>query len=311
MGRNKLIGILQILFLLHAPEIQAQENSASMQFNNDIWNKTDRYYTSGLHFSITHQALVRPLSNLLNKKHIAAEQCAAALNLFQDLYTPSVYNTNVYNPFDRPYAAILGVSYKLSYVQAKQKHAVTAELMAGVIGKAALGEEVQNGLHEIIENLDALGWSYQIRNGFLCNINLGYEQRLIHQGVFHWNAIANSAIGSYQQNLEFGTAVHFGPKLFFQEKALPKSSKRFSHAFSASTKLRVVAHDASLQGAYFQNYTYGLAPSDVNRYVLFSSLQYQMRYENFQCRLVQNFISPEFKQGLSHRWVGIEIGLTF
>src|SRR6185437_11421343 len=66
------------------------------------------------------------------------------------------------DPHDRPYAGYLAGT--LSLIQDNPRWRSLLAFSVGVIGPAALGEEVQNGFHSIIGDPSTKGWGYQLPN---------------------------------------------------------------------------------------------------------------------------------------------------
>jgi hypothetical protein len=283
---------------------RAQERQFSFSLNNDIWNKTDRYYSNGFHASFTNPRFIIPLMAL-----DSVQLKTAGVNLFQDVYTPAVYNTNVYDPFDRPYAAVLAAEYFLAFQ--KKQQAFKPSMLIGVIGKAALGQEVQNGVHEVIDNLEALGWGYQLKNGFLINVGLNYQYALIQLPLQQFSVIGNVNAGTYRNNVELGAQYQIGNRTMLQPKGILSLSGNWSHSVMAEAKIRAVGYDATLQGAWGQNYTYGIPNDRINRLPFIGAIGYTVRYKNIQFALEQNFQSAEFDGAENHRWLGLTIAGYF
>jgi hypothetical protein len=66
-------------------------------------------------------------------------------------------------------------------------------------------------------------------------------------------------------------------------------------------------HDATLQGALFQNYVYGLEWNELEPFTFTSQLEYRVRYKKVQLGIINMFLSPEFKYGKSHSWSTINL----
>ncbi len=301
--------LLWIICLLQAATAFAQ-SVVSLDFSNDVWNKTDRYYTTGWRLAYMSPKLARPVVHWFPKISAKAVRNMATIDVFQDAYTPSTYNTNVYNPNDRPYSAVLATTY--SYVQQSEKSAVQARVLLGLIGKEALGEDVQNKVHDIIDNLHAMGWAYQVKTGVLANIGLGYEHNLIDLTNARVSGVTGAALGTYKINAQLGATVYIGKQK--ETYSLPlkhAEGKWFSHQLIIQSIATAVVHDATLQGALFQNYTYGLPADKVEHLTLRSKLEYRVLLGHFQLDLSQYIQSPEFDAALWHKWVTIKLGYWF
>lgn len=96
------------------------------------------------------------------------------VSLNHQIYTPNNTNDSRLLRRDRPYAAWLNLAFS---IQLKNKHrAQTLDASFGVIGPAALGEQVQNGFHRFVGTSTAQGWSHQL--GDEPAVQLSYQQRI-------------------------------------------------------------------------------------------------------------------------------------
>lgn len=136
----------------------------TLQDENDVAVRTDRFYTNGTRFGWTSPTGVLP-HFLADLGHIAwgdTGKQRLSLDLSQLLFTPVDTQINPPNPFDRPYAGVLLGS--LSLIQDTDTTRSTLGLSLGVIGPAAGGKWVQNTFHSLIRDPQSKGWGYQIHN---------------------------------------------------------------------------------------------------------------------------------------------------
>lgn len=159
--------------------------------NDKYFAGTDQNYTNGLKLSALSTDLrsftdesvpapVRGLSRLLGNLVPPDKPYKLGLSLGQNIYTPADTQTTAYQPNDRPYAAwlYLGVAFHIYYPPAEiggTARLDVFEINAGVVGPAALGREVQNGFHDLINEDHAQGWDNQIHNE--PGLNLVYERK--------------------------------------------------------------------------------------------------------------------------------------
>ena len=301
--------VLLFFFLLfNASLIFAQSSFVGLEFSNDVWHRTDRYYTQGLRLSYANNKLTKPFESFLPRLKDSLGYSIAQIDLFQDIYTPSVYNTNVFDPQDRPYSATLGFSYRYIKLTNNKKNMLQLNAVFGIIGKAALGKYIQNGVHEIIENLDAMGWSYQLRTGVLLNFGVDYEKNLFKLKYLNGSAFGSVDIGSYKTNVKSGLTLNLSKGIHYTNIPLiPRKSSPFIQTILFKNYASFIMHDATLQGALFQNYVYGLEWNELEPLTFTSQLEYRVRYKNVQLGIINMFLSPEFKYGKSHSWSTINI----
>jgi hypothetical protein len=158
--------------------------------NDKYFAGTDRAYTNGLKLSY----LSPDLSTLRSPEVAAPARLFAealgrfvpeghtykfGLSLGQNIYTPEDTAATAYQPDDRPYAAWLygGVALHVLHPVEPGRSARLDifELNLGLVGPSALGEDVQNGFHDLIDVAEARGWDNQLRDE--PGINLIYERR--------------------------------------------------------------------------------------------------------------------------------------
>lgn len=130
---------------------------------NDSVTPSDREYTSGVKlFHVSDEGRGRALARaLLRAGEGAGTRYGVALG--QSLYTPSTLAAVAPPPGERPYAAWL---YTELSVYARRRSGALDILTAdvGVVGPAALGEEAQDAIHDIIGAGRAQGWRSQLPN---------------------------------------------------------------------------------------------------------------------------------------------------
>jgi len=124
---------------------------------------TDRYYTNGLRLGYTSPTDAMPDAlNGVADKLWGPGQRRWSFNLSQQIYTP--FNTAAQIPpaGDMPYSGLLMGSFGLnSDTETSRSH---FGLGLGVIGPAAMGEQVQNGFHDLIGQGHNNGWGSQLKN---------------------------------------------------------------------------------------------------------------------------------------------------
>jgi hypothetical protein len=134
-------------------------------------NPTDRWYTQGLELNYlsapiagTGVAAFLP-SSYLDPGSFRTQRFELVFG--QSLFTPENLTLNPPDPRDRPYAGWLYVGAGL-YQETDHHSLDHLQLLLGVVGPDALGEEVQNGFHGFLNGLisqhQAAGWGYQLSN---------------------------------------------------------------------------------------------------------------------------------------------------
>jgi lipid A 3-O-deacylase len=135
----------------------------TLQLENDALAGTDRYYTAGERVGITLPTGQVPDALAGLGKYLFGEgQQRLAFGLSQLLFTPANTQISPPNPQDRPYAGLL--LGNLALIQDTTRNRTMLSLQAGVIGPAALGEELQNTFHRLLGQTTNKGWHYQLPN---------------------------------------------------------------------------------------------------------------------------------------------------
>lgn len=145
--------------------IYIEENDALMP------SPTDRWYTQGLQLGYL-SAPVRgtPMAVFLPAYYLDPGSFSTRrfeIIFGQSIFTPENLRLNPPDPTDRPYAGWLYAGAGL--YQETDRHSLDhVQLLVGIVGPAALGEEVQNGFHHLISGVNsqvtAAGWGSQLKN---------------------------------------------------------------------------------------------------------------------------------------------------
>jgi hypothetical protein len=189
------------------------------QLDNDQFAFTpardERWYTSGEFLRIAFET-----PRDAPDARLAAAWCSHVLgcdtgstihrvwSLGHAIYTPQFPGTQSPQPDDRPYAAALygGVATVVHGEFVRQ----TLELKLGVVGPAALGEEVQNLLHRIIGQAQVQGWQWQVRAQPL--VALGWSRLSRHRlgSGFDWVGRTALELGTPVTQAGAGAIVRMG-----------------------------------------------------------------------------------------------------
>jgi hypothetical protein len=153
--------------------------------NDSLFFDSDEHYTQGLRFAYLGPDVAgdsgwnRPFDALAGLLPVFAAGEAErsrryALSIGQSFFTPEVISVNPPDPLDRPYAGWLyaGASLLQDTDRRMLEH---LELQLGVVGPAALGEQVQRAWHDHVAGADPEGWDSQLPNE--PGLVLSYERK--------------------------------------------------------------------------------------------------------------------------------------
>lgn len=247
--------------------------SLTFSYENDLLGGTDRYYTSGLQIAARSPAsdppgLLRWLDQRLDALGWGGD-VRWGFGIGHQIYTPRDTLTPRPDPRDRPYAGFLYGALVLQR-QEGQRALSTFELQAGVVGPSALGEFVQNNVHDLIRDFSANGWDRQLKDEPALNLVFERIQRLEapRLGRFEIDAlpaltlslgnVATYAGAGLTLRVGQGLDADFGPprirpalvgSAFFE----PRAGGEFGWYVFAGGQGRAVGRDIFLDGNSFRD----------------------------------------------------------
>jgi lipid A 3-O-deacylase len=150
-----------------APPVRPDPDSIiTIQVENDavstLKGTSDQYYTSGIRLGYTSGADAFEPAASLGHSIWGDGTTRVSLDIVQSLFTPRDTQLDPPNPADRPYTGELLASLGLIHDTANTRDLISLSL--GVVGPAALGEEVQNGFHNLIGDTPNRGWHDQVQD---------------------------------------------------------------------------------------------------------------------------------------------------
>ena len=257
-------------------------HSVTLYSENDrYFAGTDRHYTNGAKLTVAGtvphalpSALYRTLDDFGRQLrvfeppsvHGQPVDLKLAFSLGQNIYTPTEIHTTAPQPNDRPYAAWLygSVAFQRQEIDLFQ----TIELQLGALGPMALGRQIQNGFHDLIQVAHADGWGHQLRNepGVVLAYDWRYRARrnstsALPDTGFSYDLIRRFGVnlGNISTNLHGGPLLRagwnvpddFGPDLIRSAGGGEDKIRGFSAFLFASADARLVARDAFLDGNLF------------------------------------------------------------
>ena len=228
---------------------------------------TDRYYVNGLQVTWTS-----------NPGHVPGALAALghavwgngtqriSLGLLQKIYTPA--DTKAINPplNDEPYAGLLVAQIKL--IQDTDRTRSVLGLDAGVIGRDAGAQIMQNGFHTVIGQSGTHGWAYQLPSEPALDAIVSRTWRFPTGHLFGLETDALPQIGGmvgltedYVQpavmfRIGQGLNADFGPPLIRPGASGSHAYtpvRNLSWYFFAGVAGKFIAHDEFLQGSNFQD----------------------------------------------------------
>ncbi len=299
----------------------SRESGLFINFDNDILNYTDRFYTNGIRIDLITPALhANPAARLLLPYPRNAVSYYG-LSLVQNMYTPSTTKTGGILFGDRPYSAYLYLSTFKITNDLPRKYRQYSELSLGIIGPDSYGEWVQRSFHNSVPtNHEPLGWEFQIKDDLVANYRVDMEKGWYSGRNAEVMTMAGGSLGTLYTHLQGGIHVRAGWLNPWFTSPLPvraagryrKGLRPFECSFFVKSAGRLVGYNATLQGGMFnKSSVYTIAEPQISRFVLRSSAGITVSWKGLGMEVEQFILSPEFSGGLWHKWVHIAVKFSF
>ena len=275
---------------------------------------TDDAYTAGTRIDLFYRPAHRP-HGLLGKWAPGAGDRTIDIygwGVMQLMYTPENLSQPAFQPNDYPYScALIATHTRYSYNPVRH-YDLQTELVMGVLGPAALGQQTQSLVHRLTGYIAPKGWGTQFRNAPLLNINLTAEKQLFAAG----NTLRIIGGGQlYAGTMQNGAAVYplillgkMAPYFdgFFSQYASPgrdhRGWKSWQLYFMAKPELQYFLTNALLEGGLFTTNTDKLQPPHPALQPLFSTLAFGgvLTRGRLGISFVQNISSAALKKLYCH-----------
>ncbi|VAX27751.1 hypothetical protein MNBD_IGNAVI01-2720 [hydrothermal vent metagenome] len=280
----------------------AEKTVVQFKWSNDFIYQTDYYYTNGFAFEVLGPwAEANPINSILipsSKKNISQ----FGITLVQDIYTPRErYNVEEQLEGDRPFAAYLLLGFIKKSIDPENKIKITSELQIGVLGPAALGEQTQNGIHDMLPTSSRInGWENQISNSLAIDYSAEFYKALFEFSWFDFSGIVKGKLGTPFTQAEIGGAIRLGWFDSYPQGFEMFSPKNWTAYFFAEVFGKSVGYNATLQGGLFSTSIYTL--EKINRFIGSYRLGISATYNLFTIEMAVTYNTPEFPGALSHKW---------
>jgi hypothetical protein len=282
-------------------------------FDNDIFANTDYYYTNGTGFQlVTPFADNSPMAHILpGLKHATVD--LNGFSIKQNMYTPINPDITEIQYGDHPFGATLTLGQFREVYDFEKKLSFKSSITFGILGKGALGAEIQSALH----NIHPVGWVNQINTDFILDYNFTVSKAIVSTPFYELNVTGSTHVGTLYDNACGGLdmrigrfiPVYKGPVSMFDLKT---PGSKWQYWFGLKTGVKAVAYDATLQGGLFNKENVYVIPSgDINRLVYYASAGVAVYYRNFGLVYDQFFITPEFKNARNFAWGSIRVEIAF
>ncbi|HLW50904.1 MAG TPA: lipid A deacylase LpxR family protein [Sphingobacteriaceae bacterium] len=265
--------LLLVLSVAGAVCIQAQTNTQSdpklvsqidtksirrteieLRNDNDMYlmNMQDQYYTNGLFLNlrkIVDSSKLKP-----TEKNRLIE-----FRLGHEIYNAYTAQIDSLEAVDRPIAGYVFASVGQQHFYNNEQY-LSYSLSLGTIGKRAFGEQLQAGLHNLLNMYHAAGWEFQLQDAWVVDLALDHNLLLGRTRGQMLDVAMHSSVrlGMFQTNVKtgpvfrvgklsaFDQSAHFNARL---QSANLKPDKELYLYYKPEAQL--VFYDASMQGGMF------------------------------------------------------------
>lgn len=284
------------------------ESYISLQYDNDFFSATDRYYTQGIKLSFINSVIrYSPVSYALVKLK-KSNLNYYGLHLEQDVFTPvSIRHEGIFYG-ERPFTALFFLSHSLVSINTSNKILVETQVDLGIMGPNAKGEEEQKGIHKALDNIQPLGWENQLAQDIVVNYRAKIEKGFYNAKNFELMGSGAARLGTLYSDLGIGLNARLGIfSPYFNSLGLENNPAKRKNKFKiygiAKATARFVGYNATLQGGLINTASiYTLPSGDINRVVAECSGGIVIAYKRFSVEYTKFYITPEFRKGVDHGW---------
>lgn len=209
--------------------------------DNDVIFKADGDYTGGIFAGYGSSPADK---NILGDAFSLSDSANIwSLQLQQRLWTPTDIGKEEPQPNERPYAGVLTLN--LATMSFNESESLRMELVGGVIGPSSGAETLQKTTHRWFSSTYPEGWSYQVKNHAIIDVEMEYDQLFVRSGNHEFSGFGRAVVGNFQPEIVTGLGWRWGKNLdsMFNAQAL------------RPYKQRPLATKSSVPGSYW--YLYG------------------------------------------------------
>lgn len=313
-----------LIFLLLLPLIvgaQAIDNTLSVKhiheeryirfnYENDFFSATDKYYTQGMHLELVSPAMKYfPLGKLL--PHPKWANTLHGIGIEHNGYTPTAIEKEAILYGDRPFAACLFLKTFRISTDPVNRQRFSSSIITGVIGQAAGGKEMQEGIHKWTNNITPQGWHNQVNNDIILNYQAGYEKQLwSFRKALSLSMDGMARIGTFSNKAAIGGTIMIGhfESPFTNAPANRKNLRIYAYEHP---EINVTVYDATLQGGMFNKSSpYTINAANITPITFQNRFGFVVIYKGLCLEYFQSMRSSDFKTGNYHVWGGIQIAVA-
>lgn len=304
-----LICILLLSVLFAQAQQKNYQNEIGFQSDNDAYlaQGSDKYYTNGLFLYFRHAISTDTTNAKLFGKVLGFEIGQKMFNAQSAVIPAARY-------VDRPFAGYLYLGSSLQYLF-KNESILKFGLQLGVTGPAALGQEAQEFIHQLLGFYAPTGWQYQIRNNIGVNVIANYDRLLFRKNWFDLAGNSQGNLGTTFTGAGAGLTLRFGEfnplyhsvstsGLVAKNRVIKEASRR-EFFFYLKPAVNYIAFDATVHGSLFPDKVLNLAEitGDAAPFVLSQEIGGNLTAGRWAFNLAAVFKTREVKTMVrAHQW---------
>lgn len=302
---------------------RADETVAGFDFANDVFFKTDKYFTHGTRIFTYNDFLKSTPLRWLNLKTSGPKtDYYQGIYLLSNLYTPRDLEDTGIIINDRPYASYMLIGLSGISNNPSDKYRLTSEVAGGVMGNTALGKQIQSLGHLIPPNNPPKGWDKQLSNSFVANYYTRIDYLLAEvPSRLEGFVSAEGNIGTLQINGSIGGFVRLGLFDPYLRSIGPTTKRNVNYKritgyqvyVRVGQELKLVGFDGTMEGGLIKQKQnqYTLASQDVTRQLWNTHAALGFSLRNLFVEVRGDYVTHQFKGGTDHRWGNIHAGFAF
>lgn len=300
-----LTGLLLPFVSLFGQQRPRKTHQVKIISDNDSYTLTrkDGYYTNGIQFVYSW-----------NNASDTTDLTLHTLELGQWMYNAENGSYLKREELDRPVTAFLFAAYHQTRFSERDdvfKWGVTG----GVIGPPALGKEVQQGIHSILNMYEPKEWDYQLNTEIGLNASATWSPAIRtgrkHIGI---KPVASASVGNTFTYAHIGTSLLLGKfntnshSVYWDANINGGTAESF---FYIQPQIRLNAYNATVQGGLFRK-DKGRYIGVLNPVMYVQHLGWMYSKKNFSLGISLVYESKQSKTQQYTQWYGhLSFGLAF
>lgn len=261
-------------------------NSVMIRYENDLFARSDKYYTQGFFCGITRWSALKKWSG-------------TRFGIVHQVYTPSSILSEKPLYHDHPYSAqLMGYFFKSKNL-IPNRISLTVGTLFGFSGPQAFGKQMQTKIHEFTKSDIPLGWEYQLKSGFVFDAQVVGEINLLRsRRYFGLVGLGKISLGTRNTEVELSGRLNL---------SVPFKKGTFGIRFQPG--VRIVGYDGTLQGILFSAQSQVvLSKTEIERIVAEHELEVYLQIGKCKFGYWRHFQTKRFHVASNQSWGGI--GMT-